>query len=191
MSERLAHIVTDFLVKENVVRPEEAEIYDYGFGALFCDAGQTMLLLLIGMGVHRFWQTVLFLAVFTSLRKYTGGCHAETKIGCNCMSCFFLGVVLITASWGGIFFESWFTYLLCSVFYGMCFYNYAPVEHRNKPLTKNQKSSYRIWGVWLSAVWLTIALVAKVYQQEIGDCIIATMAVVAVSMIIGQERRKM
>ena len=191
MSERLAHIVTDFLVRENVVRPEETEIYDYGFEILFCDVGQTILILLIGISVHRFWETVLFLAVFTSLRKYTGGCHAETRIGCTCMSCAFLGIVLAITSWGSIFFEGWFTYLLCSVFYGMCFYTYAPVEHPNKPLTKQQKSIYRIQGAWLSVVWLVIAVIAGVYQSEIGDCIVSTMVIVAISIIMSQERRKM
>ncbi len=73
MSEKLAHIVTVFLVREKAVQPEEAEIYDYGFGALFFDAGQTMLFLLIGISIHHFWQTVLFLTVFAMLRKYTGG----------------------------------------------------------------------------------------------------------------------
>lgn len=80
MSERLACIITDFLVWENVVQPEETEIYDYGFGALFFDAGQTMLFLLIGIIVHHFWQTVLFLVVFTSLRKYTGGYHRKLEV---------------------------------------------------------------------------------------------------------------
>ncbi len=172
MSEKLAHIVTDFLVREKAVQPEEAEIYDYGFGALFFDAGQTMLFLLIGISIHHFWQTVLFLTVFAMLRKYTGGFHTETRIGCTCMSCVFLGIVLVTTSWGSIFFESWFTYLLCSVFYGLCFYVYAPVEHQHKPLTKQQKYRYRTWGAWLSALWLFIA-------------------VVAVSMIMSPERRKM
>lgn len=184
MSERLARIVTDFLVRENVVQPEETEIYDYGFGALFFDAGQTMLFLLIGIIVHHFWKTVLFLVVFTSLRKYTGGYHAETRIGCTCMSCVFLGIVLVTTSWGSIFFESWFIYLLCSVFYGMCFYNYAPVEHQNKPLTNQQKYIYRIQGVWLSAVWMVIAAIARIYQPEIGDCIVSTMVIVAISIIM-------
>ncbi|MCM1237090.1 MAG: accessory gene regulator B family protein [Ruminococcus flavefaciens] len=190
MSERLARIVTDFLVREKAVQPEEAEIYDYGFNALFFDAGQTVLFLLIGICVHCFWQTVLFLTVFASLRKYAGGFHAETRIGCTCMSCTFLGIVLVVTSRGSIFFEGWFTYFLCSVFYGMCFYTYAPVEHQNKPLTKQQKNSYRRQGAWLSVVWLVIAVIARVYQSQIGDCIVSTMAIVAISIIMGKERRE-
>lgn len=72
MSEKISGIITDFLLRKNVIKEEEKEIYYYGYETLIYSIWQMLLLLVLGMIMNRIVSTVIFLMVFVSMRKYTG-----------------------------------------------------------------------------------------------------------------------
>lgn len=67
MSGCLACMVTDFLLRKNVIRREEREIYQYGYDMLFTGILQSMLLLAVGFILGKTAMTAVFVVVFTTL----------------------------------------------------------------------------------------------------------------------------
>lgn len=189
MSEKTADRITEYLRREGGIKTDDAEIYRYGFDVFIYSFMQLMLLLAIGAAVHRISATIIYLASALSLRRYTGGFHARTRLGCTCIACLLLGAVLFATSFcRGIFIYP-VTYPVCAAFYLICFALYVPVEHENKPLSDKQKRTYKRWAFFISIFWLTIAVIAKYLRADIGDVIISALVVVAVSIVVSPERR--
>ncbi len=104
MSEKISGIITDFLLRKNVIKEEEKEIYYYGYETLIYSIWQMLLLLVLGMIMNQIVSTVIFLMVFVSMRKYTGGYHAETRMGCTFMTVVCYVTVLVMTGWLGTFY---------------------------------------------------------------------------------------
>ncbi|MBQ3514081.1 MAG: accessory gene regulator B family protein, partial [Lachnospiraceae bacterium] len=79
-------------------------IYYYGYETLIYSIWQMLLLLVLGMIMNRIVSTVIFLMVFVSMRKYTGGYHAETRMGCTFMTVVCYVTVLVMTGWLSTFY---------------------------------------------------------------------------------------
>lgn len=78
MLNKMAVKITDKLVMKKIVSDDMADIYIYGFELLISFFFSTIGVLIIGIILGRFLQTLMFLATFILLRSFTGGYHANT-----------------------------------------------------------------------------------------------------------------
>ena len=78
MLNKMAVKITDKLVLKKIVSDDMADIYIYGFELLISFFFSTIGVLIIGIILGRFLQTLMFLATFILLRSFTGGYHANT-----------------------------------------------------------------------------------------------------------------
>lgn len=80
--DKLSAKVADFFVQNKVIEEEEYDICRYGLEIMLGSTRDIILLVLLGMFFRRMLETGVYLAVFCSLRRYTGGYHAKTRRGC-------------------------------------------------------------------------------------------------------------
>ena len=80
MSRFLSCRIADFLVRQQQISEEEWEICQYGYDTLIYSTEQTILLLLFGLLLHQITGTLLYIAVYFLIRRYTGGYHASTRL---------------------------------------------------------------------------------------------------------------
>ena len=78
----LSKMIADFFVRENVIEHEEYEIYKYGSDILIENIGTTIFLICLGFIFNKEISTLIFIAVFAGIRRYSGGYHAKTKLKC-------------------------------------------------------------------------------------------------------------
>ena len=83
MLNKMAVKITDKLVMKKIVSDDMADIYIYGFELLISFFFSTIGVLIIGIILGRFLQTLMFLATFILLRSFTGGYHANTYAVCS------------------------------------------------------------------------------------------------------------
>jgi len=96
MIERLANSITDFLIREQGVSEKMKEWYVYTFVRMLENIISIGSLLILGIILGKFIQTVLFLIFFVSLRQRTGGFHFEQYWHCYVGSMLiYLAVVVI------------------------------------------------------------------------------------------------
>lgn len=189
MSERLACMITDFLLCKKMIKKEDRAIYDYGYDMLFSGILQSLLLFVIGWAFGRIDITVVFIVVFITLRSCTGGYHADTRRGCTATTLFVYLFVLFTCTKGAFFFKELMGIILLTVFCEISFILYAPIEHKGKTLNKKQKIQNKKEGVVLSAIYGIIAMLFYNRKTNISVSIVITMVCVAMLMLIGKERR--
>lgn len=131
----LSKMIADFFVRENVIEHEEYEIYKYGSDILIENIGTTIFLICLGFIFNKEISTLIFIAVFAGIRRYSGGYHAKTKLKCYILTITNWAVVIVLQRLQQKFGFTRFgieLIICCMVFMVMFFF--APVENPGKPL---------------------------------------------------------
>lgn len=190
MSEKISSIITDFLLQKNVIREEEKEIYHYGYEMLIYSIEQIILFLSVGVIMKQIILTIIFLIVFISVRQYTGGYHAATRIGCTFATLLSYFAVLIAPKVLSYMEYSHVVFIICFVFCSVIFYFYVPVSHPDKPLTEGQKRENRKRNTVLFMVYMVISLLTYHKIRVVCCTILSTMTVIAVLIIIQKKKEE-
>ena len=178
---RLSHKIADNLVRSNVIKEEDAEIYIYGINQIFVSV-------LIGLILGMFLESVIFLAAYIPLRSFAGGYHAKTP-----MRCYFASLLIIFAA---LLFckHMCFSLPLFSVILvigiAACVF-LCPVQDNNKPLDSTEcqrckKISFVVLFVEI-CFWIIINFVIHKYEQIIPVSIFAE----AIMMVTGKVKNDM
>lgn len=76
--------VADWCERNGAISKEDYPIVLYGIQVLLNTLLKMAGILFIGAILHRFWTVLLSMAVFCSMRYWTGGWHSKTHSGCFC-----------------------------------------------------------------------------------------------------------
>lgn len=136
ISERFANR----LINMQIIRSEEKEIYSYGFRQGLLLLLNTVTIILIGLIFNMFWETMLFMVFYSSIRIYAGGYHASSPV-----TCYLISILMISMVLGLIKLTSWNGYL-CSIIIvisNIVILLIAPTEDIKKPLDPNEKKFFK------------------------------------------------
>ncbi len=78
----ISHKIGDNLVRSNVIKEEDAEIYIYGINQIFVSVLNVSSALIIGLILGMFLESIIFMAAYIPLRSFAGGYHAKTPLRC-------------------------------------------------------------------------------------------------------------
>ena len=133
----ISDMMAFYLLNKKLITEDELPIYKYGLSAFVNSFSQIILLFLLGLCYGVISETVSFLLVFILTRRFTGGYHADTKLKCLLLGVFmwFIATSMskVSLSLNAIL----ILYLVIVIFSVVITFKYAPVEHRNKPLSKS------------------------------------------------------
>lgn len=189
MSKRLSHMIADFLLHKKAIDAEEAEICQYGYEVLIYGIEQIIILLILGWLSGQIVPTCIYLLIFTSIRKYTGGYHANTRVGCTIVTILaWMVTITFIKVVSGMNIGMDKLIVLCLFYFFVMLY-YAPVEHEKKPLFETQKKRNKQKTIILSLVYMVIALLAYLSLSVITYSVIFTMMNVAMLIIIEKFRK--
>ena len=73
MTHKIAGFIASMLQKSKVIEEDDSIFYQYGFEILIDTVLQTILLLIIGILLGKPMETLVFLIIFTLIRRYSGG----------------------------------------------------------------------------------------------------------------------
>ena len=152
MLNKMAVKITDKLVLKKIVSDDMADIYIYGFELLISFFFSTIGVLIIGIILGRFLQTLMFLATFILLRSFTGGYHANTYAVCSIVTFSLFGIVLLLAEF---VFVPLYLYPILGLIGTIIMVWQVPIEHPNKKLSDDQKRKYKV--ISLVLFWMFIA----------------------------------
>ena len=75
--------IVNFLIKNDVIKKDDQEIYIYGFDRILTPLLNIATTVLFGVILGELYQGLIFVFSFMALRKYSGGYHANTPIRFN------------------------------------------------------------------------------------------------------------
>lgn len=180
MFDRLKSGLVDNMVKSGVIQEEDAELYCYGFDTLKAYLCATAVTLGIGGIMHSFWESIIFLIAFKTLRTTAGGYHASSYLRCFFSS----GIVLILAL-GVIKYAKYIpVWLIISliVLNILTVFLFAPLPDDNKPINEKEQKYHKKKSRILNIVESVISLVLLPFQKTFSVTIL--MACVTVTFLL-------
>lgn len=186
MTHKIAGSISFFLCKKGMIEGKEQDIYQYGFEVFLDTVLETCMLMAIGVLFHRIFETCLFIILFTGLRKFAGGYHAETKTRC------ILLMILIYVSnmyiAGLVVRENVMPFMFAGTVGALVISMLAPVLHYNKELFPEEIIVNRNKTRGLCVVYLTGMLIFKEWSCTYAGIIAVTLVEIAILSIWGEVK---
>lgn len=138
---KLSRRIGDNLVRSNVVKAEDAEIYIYGINQILVSILNISSALIISLIFGVFLEVAVFMVAYIPLRAFAGGYHARTPLRCYIFSV----IMLISVSFGLKYLSliEWVYYVvLVLAIIIICVL--SPVEDKNKPLDEIERKVYKM-----------------------------------------------
>lgn len=189
MLNKMAVKITDKLVLKKIVSDDMADIYIYGFELLISFFFSTIGVLIIGIILGRFLQTLMFLATFILLRSFTGGYHANTYAVCSLVTFSLFGVVLLLTEFS---FVPLYLYLILGLVGTAIMLLLVPIEHPNKKLSDDQKRKYKVISLVLFLMFTVAGCLFCHFGSPLGAIVFYTLIADIILLFFKsrKERRK-
>lgn len=177
--QKLSLLITEQLILSGHINSESKESYVYIYDFLFENIKYDATILLIGLIIHQFIPSLIFIVFFNILRNLSGGYHAKNRLSCNIIS-YFTYISFVA----GIFFLSHLNinlllliFLLCSCFITII----GPIGNTKKIFNNIQrkKNQKKITLILLIMILLFIPLF---YFKNILYCYTLTYCVMVISI---------
>ena len=157
---------------------EDADIYAYACEAIISSIISMSLALAIAIILNRPLEGIVFTIVFTTLRRYTGGFHAQSHLGCILTYSTVLGSGLLIL---GLSINELTSTILSISIVSISLAGilaFAPVVNKNKPISDGVFASSKIKSRLLATVYFAICIIATLFGSNIGSAIALSMLAV-------------
>ena len=153
----LAIKITDYLIARGVSNSDERDYYIYGCEMLLLKLVNVGTLLGISVAMGKSVEGIILLLTFMTLRKYTGGFHLGSALGCYIFTALVYGISLYVCT------EYRFGEGMCLVIVLISYVviaSYAPIDNPNLRLTvgevKAMKKQLRKILLFFSLVFVVL-----------------------------------
>ena len=179
--EFFSKIILRYICNKKVINEEEIELYKYGIEITLSSLLNIILILLISLITNTFYLGITFLTVFISVRKYTGGFHANTYLTCNfTFVCCYLTVVAFTKQ---ELIKSGYLHILISLLCILVILLLCPIENKNKKISNKKKM--KLIAIISYLFWSVFSLIFIFINPILSNGILFTLYLITGLVIIG------
>ena len=188
--QKIACKMAEYLEREAVIEKEQKEECAYGLEMLISSICLAGMLFGVAYFLKAIDTAVLYYILFAWIRKYAGGYHAKTYIGCT-------SLYLLTFSFS-VFMERNLLYILnlkqmqgfeFVVMISLMIF-FAPIENVNNPIEKENKEKYYYYALIRTVIVIIINIVCMTKKIEVYHWNSICLFWVLIYMYIGKWIRK-
>ncbi|WP_455682492.1 accessory gene regulator B family protein [Thomasclavelia sp.] len=179
MFEFLAEKTIQILESLNIISKNRA-IYKFRIEILLSIFIETLLIMLIGFILNCFFEAFIYNVIFLVLRRFTGGYHCTTHLGCISTYVAFFGLYVIIREY-----FNFSTVVLCIIILiieGIIVY-FSPVQSNNKILNELEQKKYHLYSITLSILISITCLMLKLLNIPLYTILIYSFSLIAVLMV--------
>ena len=189
MIHRLADIVTDFFVRNDVISKDDREVYQYGNEIIISSAIDIAILFTFGLIFNNLLYLAPFWIVFFLLRAFGGGYHAQSYFKCKMV--FILNVLAVVGLLYNVeTFYNVYSMLLLILFSQTVVFATAPIENIYKPLDEQDIKRNRIRCRMCSLATGILVLITYCFNIKFSVSLLLASVSVSVAMIIEYLRKE-
>lgn len=183
MIEKIAEVIINYLYAQGYIKNNIA-VYRYGTEILISSLIGFSITLILGFVFNAFIDSILYLVLFVTLRKRTGGYHASTYLGCNfAMIISFLGYLLFIKLDPPISY-----YYLAILISLVIIIHFAPLENSYKKIIN--QALQKKWSIFLSFSYALIFFLLFLSNSRYALLPLYVLQLVAVYILIGRRKLK-
>lgn len=190
MIARLSKRMASFFVRNEIIKSEDEEVYEYGLQLLLSTVFNGIIALILAIISGTILQCICYLAVFVLMRKSAGGFHAKTHFGCCCilavvLSLFIMFIKFVPNEAYGI------VATIAVAFSVVIILIFAPLEHENKPISDRDKNRLRKISVIYAVLFTILVFVLFIAKLKmIMICVALGMFTASGSMLVAVIEKK-
>ncbi len=191
MITKLSNKILQFLINNGVVSDTEddREYYQYGIEITVSSILNIVLIMLLGVVYHSIIESLMFLFTFITLRKFTGGFHADTYFKCNASFC--VVYTLVIAAYRYIMFSHTVPVCLALLAFDLTVIMiFCPVENVNKPIPQERRPKLKILSAMLFVIYAAVGMFLITMKIKYGMLIIFTLTSVSVLIILANVKEQ-
>ena len=181
----LAKKITLFYIKKGKIEEDDREVYEYSFEMLISTIINFLIMIVGALVTKRYWETALFTFSFLLFRKFFGGYHAKTHIGCiSILILMYLTMIFMLKL--DIRSLSIIAMIICIVSI-IPVLLLSPVSHPNNPIDKNKVKLYNIVSIVIVLLVVILSYLNYTKYSNICYSIVFSIPLLfsIVAMIIG------
>lgn len=180
------------LQEYNIINDNELEIYIYSFYSIISYIVESLMLLFIGALLKEYIKALIFVLVFPSLRKHTGGYHANTKVRCVVLSIVLFNIYILVSKLIINNLEIYYFCLYCiNIIYLVVIYMISPVSTSQKELSQEVIIRNRNISIIQGYVLFLFSFAISGIQRDIVTSLLIIQLEVLILMIVLKIRRIM
>ena len=156
---KAAERLTNRLIKNNIIKQEDFDIYQFGIENFIMKACHIVSYLILGICFKLVPELLIFLAAFIPLRENSGGYHAKTPLKCYIVSC---GTVITYLCLMRFLPNDIMEYSsILALASSLVLFIIIPVESENKPLDETEMAYYKSKAGFLIIIELALVLIFR------------------------------
>lgn len=179
--------VSDLVVKKflerNIIDAKMQDMYREGVKLILADIINISIIILIGILLHRFTCSAVFLLVFWTVRWFAGGFHAKTYGMCRITTVSSFAVSLILGIAAGTY-ARYLTIIFDTAAF-LTILIFAPIKHPNKELSTAVRKRSKKIALVMTAIFSAVSVILCRYARIEGFIISSTLFIITVLMYAG------
>lgn len=182
MISQLGEKLATMLVFSDVIASDDIELYSYGFFLILSKCLYLIVAVVLGIIFHVLWESITFYVLFSTLREYTGGIHAETEAKCIVSSILMLFVSISGISYMSKMSRRLEAFILLIVGC-VAIFLLAPKDSLNRQLSANEKRHYQCLSRYLTIVYVTLSILTACIYDKIFYTVTMVIYMVGVLLV--------
>lgn len=175
MLQQFAMHVTDWLIRNECIAPEEAELYQYAATNLIMTISPLGIVLIIGGAIDAIPEGIVLILPFILLRSFSGGYHFSSKLVCFlCSTGLLLGLLLLTQ-----YLQTSPLHIFVALWAGISIVAISPLETPQHPISPKERSFYKAAATVVVALCLITYTILYLLHSQYAICIMLGLALTA------------
>lgn len=186
MISKLSNLITQSLLKNNVILDDEKELYNYGLFMMISYTVFFLLSLLFGITLNIPFSSILFYISFCLVRNYAGGIHANSEIKCDIITTIsiFISEILIKFFIVYSLVRIAFVMLIIS---SICLCVIKPIATSQKEINQQEKLRFHRKVIALTSSILIISAIGMIFGiYSITISLSIGLSLANILLILGQ-----
>lgn len=190
MITKLSNTAVNFLLKRDIIKNDEKELYSYGLFILISYVGFFLVALLIGFILKIPFYAIIFYISFCSVRGFAGGIHASTELKCDI---FTTASIIVSEAIIKLLITNRFTNisLVILAVASVLLIALNPVDTPQKPLSASQKSQLHKKSTALTVLYCFLSVLFLFIKFPGVTVALATaLALAATLLVLGKLKNE-
>ena len=193
LSIRLSHFLADLFAAKGWIREDGKIAYVVGLDVIFSTLIDWMAVGILAIWRGRFLEAVVYLLFFLTVRRHSGGYHANTRAGCFAVFISFyllgdIGVVEIYRNFNATFLTLYG--LGCMAVGEFVFILLTPIPNDRKKYTEEWLAGAKKKALLCLNVWYCLAVSLWAFGSELSGQIIMAGNIVVLLILMSKRRER-
>lgn len=184
--EKLAHLLTGYIIRKGMADESQSETYDYGFLIALEALLSIVISAVIAIQMGMILECILFFVVFIPIRVYAGGLHFNKYLLCLICSVLTLLMVLAIVKYTDL--DGGYSMIISGIML-MLIIKLSPVDNVNRDVDETEQSYFKkklTVFIVLDAAGVVILYLCS--MEKLLFLFALTLSLIVVTMILGKAK---